>query len=52
MILKVKCLCCGKEGKVLVILKRIISRWGFWGVIKSPKNGKIEYWECPKCMGE
>lgn len=45
MILKVKCLKCGEEGKVLIIFKYIISfKWWYFGTLFSE-----DYWECRKC---
>jgi len=45
MILKVKCVDCGKKGKVLIIKKKILSRWAYFGKILKI----YDYWECPKC---
>ena len=40
MKLKVQCSSCGKKGKVLIILKKILSlKWVWWGI----------EWECKKC---
>ncbi len=40
MKLKVECSMCGKKGRVLIILKRILSfKWVWWGI----------KWECKKC---
>ena len=52
MILKVKCVECGREGRVLVLFRRIFSRkWWFFGKIRLTltKGEVIEYWECNSC---
>lgn len=47
MILSVKCVECGKEGKVLILFKLIFS-WKWWYFPEFTKLG-IEYWECKEC---
>ena len=52
MILKVKCLGCGKKGEVLILFRRIFSRkWQYFGNLRlTITKGKIiEYWECREC---
>lgn len=46
---KVSCAMCGKEGEVLILFGKILSRkWFFFGVIAI--EGRPEYWECRKCF--
>lgn len=41
--LDVKCGTCGKEGKALIILNKILSfRWVYWGMT-------LDDWECKHC---
>jgi len=47
-ILNVICLCCEKKGKVLIIKRKIISLWAYFGKIEFA-GSKDDYWECPKC---
>lgn len=53
MILKVNCVECGKEGRVLILKEKILSRkWWYFGRIsgKLTLDGKeVDYWECREC---
>ena len=48
-LVKATCSGCGKKGKVLILLGKILSRkWFYFGTI-SMKNGSADYWECERC---
>lgn len=39
---------CSRKCIVLIVFKRIISFWAYFGVIQH-NDKEYPYWECPKC---
>ena len=43
------CNVCGKKIKVNIYPNRKYRGGHYFGKIKTEKNKKVEYWECPAC---